>query len=209
MSMSFPPRRPRLSSPDVYLMYEHINTHGFGRSSRPDSDSEEDEDSDSFTESDRGHNEQVAVMGQIDIDPPTDFENNSPAISKKASESSEKTDVDAEDEDEESKEELLRKRVEKRKGKQPEQTEAQKTEARARRHARRMLEEEEAYNSVYRPILTIKSSQGFVWNQVGTDITMPSFGASDFQLRTCLFLLGKRIDVRRKRLHTVTLQRRR
>ncbi|KAF8339787.1 uncharacterized protein EI90DRAFT_3151240 [Cantharellus anzutake] len=173
MSMSFPPRRPRLSSPDVYLMYEHINTHRFGRSSSPGSDSEEDdEDYDSFNESDSGDNEPAAVMGEMDIDTPTDAENNTTTIQTKEYVSSEKTDGDAEDEDEESKEELLRKRVEKRKGKQPEQTEAQKAEARARRRARRMLEEEEAYNNVYRPILTIKSSQGFVWNQ---DLFVPAW----------------------------------
>jgi hypothetical protein len=81
---------------------------------------------------------------------------------------------DGEDDDEEQNEELQRqirrKLAEKRKGKRPEQSPQQKADVKAaRRRARRLAraeEEEEAYLNAYRPILTIKSSQGFVWNQV-------------------------------------------
>ncbi|KAF9509815.1 hypothetical protein BS47DRAFT_1396548 [Hydnum rufescens UP504] len=149
MSVSFPPRRARLSSPPVFLTYETIaHHHSYSRSPSPGSDSEDESDeSDSEI---HNENEGAHIMGNMDLDvqPP-----------------SHKVEI-SEEEDEDTKEELRRKRAEKRKGKQPEQSPAQKAEAKARRRAKRAQEAEEAYRNAYRPILTIKSSQGFVWNQV-------------------------------------------
>lgn len=79
-------------------------------------------------------------------------------------------DDEDDEEDEHARRERQRRAAEKRKGKRPEQSPQQKADAKAaRRRARRLAqqaEEEEAYLNAYRPILTIKSSQGFVWNQV-------------------------------------------
>jgi hypothetical protein len=161
MSVSFPPRRPRLSSPPVFLTYETIaHHHSYSRSPSPGSDSEdESDDSDSDI---HNENEGAHIMGNMDLDVQP------PSHKVEISEVSEENGDNAmdEDEDEDTKEELRRKRAEKRKGKQPEQSPAQKAEAKARRRAKRAQEAEEAYRNAYRPILTIKSSQGFVWNQV-------------------------------------------
>ena len=161
MSVSFPPRRARLSSPPVFLTYETIaHQHSYSRSPSPGSDSEDESDeSDSEI---HNENEGAHIMGDMDLDMQP------PSNKVEISEVNEGTGDNAmdEDEDEDTKEELRRKRAEKRKGKQPEQSAAQKAEAKAKRRAKRAQEAEEAYRNAYRPILTIKSSQGFVWNQV-------------------------------------------
>jgi len=160
MSVSFPPRRPRLSSPPVFLTYETIaHHHSYSRSPSPGSDSEDESDE---SDSDiHNENEGAHIMGNMDLDVQP------PSHKVEISEVSEENGDNAmdEEEDEDTREELRRKRAEKRKGKQPEQSPAQKAEAKARRRAKRAQEAEEAYRNAYRPILTIKSSQGFVWNQ--------------------------------------------
>ncbi|KAF8311949.1 hypothetical protein DL93DRAFT_2098481 [Clavulina sp. PMI_390] len=70
--------------------------------------------------------------------------------------------------DEQAQKEARRLLAEKRKGKRPELSPEQiqaKAAARAERRRAREEAEIEAYRESYRPILTIKSSQGFVWNQ--------------------------------------------
>jgi len=167
MSMSFPPRRYRLGSPPTFLTYETIHHNQYSRSPSPESDSEEDSGDESDHSSQDNDNEGAHIMGEMELDLPPGalkLEDNNEMPGESTSTRNLHTEDD-DDDDEELKEEQRRKRAEKRKGKQPEQTAAHKAEMRAKRRARRAQEAEESYHSAYRPILTIKSSQGFVWNQ--------------------------------------------